>query len=87
MAEIKSSTAAPSRRLTERETEVLNELRSWNYGERWARPMDVGGSNGSHHSATLAKLVRLGYAESKQRSAWMSRGSKVYRAKNVEVIA
>lgn len=68
--------------LNERDQEVLNDLRAWLYGNRWARPMDLGGGSGSHHSATLAKLVRLGYAESKQRGtlAFNSRGSKVYRA-------
>ncbi|ARB13722.1 hypothetical protein Ccr2_gp191c [Caulobacter phage Ccr2] len=49
--------------------------------------MDVGGSNGSHHSATLAKLVKRGLAEATQRSAAMSRGSKEYRVseKGLEV--
>lgn len=65
--------------LTERDKGVLATLRE--FPQEWLRPMDVGGSCRSHHSATLAKLVRLGYAESKQRMPWGSRGSKVYRIK------
>jgi hypothetical protein len=54
-------------RLSEQEWEVLRELtgtRRWG----WARPMDLGASNGSHHSGTLKKLVRKGYAERIPRS-------------------
>ncbi len=29
----------------------------------WARPMDVGGFNGSHHGATLRQLHRMGLAQ------------------------
>lgn len=55
-----------------RDIEVLRELASFKkqylqYKEQgfkeWARPMDVGGSNGSHHSYTLAKLARRGFAD------------------------
>lgn len=50
-------------------------------GECWWRPMDVGGSDGSHHSRTLAKLVRLGLAERRQRGALCKmRGSWEYRS-------
>lgn len=68
--------------LTEREIEVLRELvpSCSDEAPRWMRPMDVGGSNGSHHSATLAKLVRKGLAEDTGRSVNMERGSKRYRA-------
>ena len=46
----------------------------------WARPMDVGGRSGSHHSATLSKCVRYGLAISRQRGALgFSRGSKEYQ--------
>ncbi len=74
-----------SGKLTEAQREVLDSLDSWRLmhidsgTSEWARPMDVGGSNGSHHSGTLAALVRKGLAERQQRSAWMSRGSWVYR--------
>lgn len=50
-------------------------------GECWWRPMDLGGHDGSHHSRTLAKLVRLGLAERRQRGALCAtRGSWEYRA-------
>lgn len=70
--------------LTDRDMDVLRELESCaraRYGNGWARPLDVGGRNGSHHSYTLNKLVKGGFAESKQRSGWGTgeRGSKIYR--------
>ena len=49
------------------------------------KPMDVGGSNGSHHSYTLTKLVRLGLADHRKAGCdWgvaptRYRGSKAYR--------
>jgi hypothetical protein len=53
-------------RLTDRDIETLGELDAANrshvkleYRGGWAKPLDCGGSNGSHHSATLAKLHRL----------------------------
>jgi hypothetical protein len=56
-------------RITDRDLETLGELEAASrshaeHGFRrgWCRPMDCGGSNGSHHSKTLAKLVRLGWA-------------------------
>lgn len=45
--------------LTENEREIL-----WSTAgdgpDEWIRPMDAGGRNGSHHSATLRKLVKRG---------------------------
>ena len=57
------------RSLRPHEEEVLNYLQWFaeNRPQKWVRPMDVGGSDGSHHSGTLAKLVKLGYAESRLR--------------------
>lgn len=57
--------------LTAGDWEVLGELRVavdnlQQFGEGWARTMDCGGSDGSGHSAQLVKLVRHGYAESRQ---------------------
>lgn len=56
--------------ITERDLETLNELEAANadherrgFRKGWARPMDCGGSNGSHHHKTLQKLVRMGFAE------------------------
>ncbi len=56
-------------------------LRSMQNGG-WLRPMDFGGHDGSHHSATAAKLVRKGLAERRARGvifASNSRGSYEYR--------
>lgn len=71
--------------MNSRQIETLNELRAavdnhMKYGlSEFVRPMDCGGSNGSHHSATLAKLVKLGFAKRRKRSPWaMSRGSWSY---------
>jgi hypothetical protein len=83
--------------LNEREYDVLSTLRWVNHGSShprpWARPLDLGGMNGTHHSATLAKLEGHGLVQSKQRGAadpapgeltstakqGRSRGSKAYR--------
>lgn len=74
-------------KITERDVEVLKELEAHERsmkkmgvgGEKlWARPLDCGGTNGSHHSQTLSKLARHGLAEQKKRGGF-SRGSKVYR--------
>lgn len=48
--------------LTDRDGELLNELEYFNDSEngRGARPLDLGGSNRSHHSGTLAKLAKRG---------------------------
>ncbi len=84
--------------ITARDYDVLATLKWVNHGSSnpraWARPLDVGGGNGSHHSATLAKLEAHGLVQSKQRGwpdpvpgapepkwkpgAW-NRGAKVYR--------
>ena len=51
----------------------------------WVRPMDIGGRNGSHHSATLSRLVKLGFAEERRRCCSVigalgsSRAGKLYR--------
>lgn len=71
-------------RLNERQLEVLRELEHANHGSKytllWARPLDVGGSNDSHHSKTLAALVKKGLVKRQQRSALNgSRGSWQYR--------
>lgn len=70
--------------LTDRDYEVLEELdaavrnhRNVGAGD-YVRPLDCGGFNGSDHSYRLAKLERKGLANSRQRSAFGSRGSKEY---------
>lgn len=54
--------------LRDHEADVLNALRNMteSYPDMWFPPMDVGGSDASHHSATLRKLVRLGLAEKRE---------------------
>lgn len=78
--------------LTEREQEVLGELcafrrafEKYDWHPEGARPMDVGGTNGSHHSYTLGKLVKKGLADHRKGLEWGKsstryRGSKQYRA-------
>jgi Mn-dependent DtxR family transcriptional regulator len=77
--------------VSERDEEVLRELE----GRNWARLLDVGGTSGSHHSNTLAKLARYGLVQYKQRgtvdppngqndklalnSGWGKRRSILYR--------
>ena len=50
--------------LTARQLEVLQRLRDLDV---WARPMDVGGTDCSHHSRTLRQLVAKGLVERAQR--------------------
>jgi len=66
--------------LTDQELDVLRSLEYWHRsGERkGARPLDLGGRNGSHHSATLNKLVRRGLVSRKARSPLTTRGSYRY---------
>ena len=61
--------------MTERDREVLVELPT----DEWVRPMDVGGRDSSHHSATLRKLVHYGLAEQKRHYVGVSGGHWRYR--------
>jgi len=72
--------AAPT--LTDRQLDVL-----WQVDETWLRPMDMGGRDGSDHSAVLAALVRKGLVERKQRGGSYSRGSYLYRITEAGVAA
>lgn len=69
------STLPTTRPLTENQLEVLRQFGS---EPGWLRPLDLGGSNRSNHSAVLAQLQRRGLVESKVRSHGV-RGSKLYR--------
>lgn len=62
------------RPLTERDADVLWCLPQ----DQWVTPYVVGGTDASHHSATLRKLERRGYVERKRRGGW-TRGSFLYR--------
>ena len=61
--------------LTESDFTVLRSL-EWETGsrenDRWATPMDCGGTDGSNHSASLTKLTRCGLAECKKGSKIVS---------------
>jgi hypothetical protein len=50
-------------RLSDRQRDVLDSLAV--FGD-WARPMDVGARDSSHHSATLSALSRRGLVERKK---------------------
>lgn len=64
--------------LTNQQRAVMAALDWWD--REWARPLDLGGRSGSHHSGTLAALERKELVESRQRSGYLHRrGSKVYR--------
>lgn len=76
-------------RLTDRDYQTLGELEAANrnhteldYRGGWAKPLDCGGSNGSHHGITLAKLNRAGLADRKGynpgcRPVWMYKINEV----------
>ncbi len=70
------------RPLTERDMETLWALEGANrnltevgFRNGWARPMDCGGRDGSHHSATLQKLAKRRLVEvmgAKKLKFWQS---------------
>lgn len=61
--------------LSDRDIEVLYELPT----DSFVRPMDVGGTNKSHHSATLRRLVSCGLVEQKRHFVGVSGGHWRYR--------
>ena len=61
--------------LSDRDLAVLVDLPT----DEFVRPMDIGGRDSSHHSATLRKLVRLGLAEQKRHYVGVSGGHWRYR--------
>lgn len=64
------------RPLTENQADLLDQFDPAD--SSWLRPLDLGGRDGSNHSAVLAQLARRGLVEVRQRSAG-ARGSKLYR--------
>lgn len=73
--------------LTERDMETLGELiaatdnfLSLNHKGGWVMPLDCGGSNGSHHSYTLAKLAKRGFCDRKKYGGPRDKGSCRYKA-------
>ena len=71
--------------LTERDIETLKELacadiqRQKHGQSEWLMPMDLGASNGSHHSYTLTKLAARGLGERKKYGSKREKGSCRYR--------
>ena len=76
--------------LTERDVETLRELRAASDDaikldtremrcDGWVQPLDCGGSNGSHHSHTLAKLAKRDLAERHKWGGRRDKGSCLYR--------
>lgn len=73
--------------LTDRDLDTLEELAAANRDrlkhdieEGWAKPMDIGASDASHHSATLKKLVRRGLVDIRDASTKRPGASRYYRA-------
>lgn len=67
--------------LSDRQRDVLGSLVV--YGG-WARPMDVGGTDGSHHSTTLSQLATRGLAERKKLHAIYCYNGSTQRQKLVD---
>lgn len=59
--------------LSDRQRDVLESLAAFKryngYNDGWAQPMDIGGHDGSHHSATLKGLVDRGLVDREKRHA------------------
>lgn len=66
-----------NKRLPERQADALAALARY---DGWARPMDVGAIDGSHHCMTLRTLVKKGFAERKLRGSLLNqiRGTDLY---------
>jgi len=63
--------------ISSRQLDVLDSLAV--FGD-WARPMDIGARDGSHHTATLRALVNKGLAERRLRGSLPNeiRGSELF---------
>ncbi len=74
--------------LTPRDIDLLGDvvhttddwLRQGFGDERWLMPMDVGGTNASHHSYTLHKLAARGLIDMKKYGGKRAKGSCRYWA-------
>lgn len=74
------STAAIAQ-ISDRQRGVLESLAA--YGD-WARPMDIGARDGSHHSATLSQLARHGLVDRKKLHAIYCYNGSTQRQKLVD---
>jgi len=74
------------RPLTDRDIDVLETLvfatisRVRLNQSCWMQPLDLGGSNGSHHSYTLHKLAKRGLCHRRKWGSKRAKGSCDYRA-------
>lgn len=68
--------------ISDRERDVLKALKGAEHirpaWKGWLTPMYVGGTDASHHSATLVGLCKKGLVERRQRAGW-TRRSYLYR--------
>lgn len=62
--------------MSREEREILEDLA---LSGGWLRPMDLGGRDGSYHSAALARMVKRGWVERENRHAWGIRPAYRYR--------
>lgn len=82
---------SPRRPLTERDIETLQELvrvhADWKRMgiDRFPAPMDVGGTNGSHHSQTLRKLCARGLCVMHKSGGRRAKGSIRYESNEVGI--
>jgi len=67
--------------LSERQREVLDILVGY---KGWARPMDIGARDGSHHSATLSGLAKRGLIEKKKLHSIHCINGSTYRSQLVD---
>lgn len=65
-------------RIVATEIDLLELLRTFDSPDGWARPMDLGGSDGSNHSQVLTRMVERGLVERQERGGW-TRKSYRYR--------
>lgn len=63
--------------ISSRQRDILEALAIY---DDWARPMDVGAIDGSHHTMTLRALVKKGLVERRLRGSLLNqiRGSDLY---------
>ena len=76
-----AANAASKPQISDRQLDVLESLAV--YGD-WARPMDVGARDGSHHSATLGLLARHGLVDRKKLHAIYCYNGSTQRQKLVD---
>ena len=77
----RAANTASKPQISDRQLDVLESLAV--YGD-WARPMDVGASDGSHHSATLGQLARHGLVDRKKLHALYCYNGSTQRQKLVD---